>query len=870
MANQLVESVGARLVLTGRSRFVADAIASSDSMKVLRDSILEVSAAAGEMSANVDRSVIAESIATKSAADSAKAAAASADAAALASKRRMTAITEESGVLDAATLSASRYSTVITGLAGNPLIRGAALFGGGALALGAYEGIKQYTAFQAKMTQSVTLAGVPMKTLNGLMSNALAISKATGISALNVAQQYYRISSNNAGLKETAGLLERQESAVAKLSVILGLTQPGDIDQVARIFGAITNAGRNNALQGTGGRNYNQIAAETAAAVGVGDLKGTEISGFLGKGVLQVGQALHLNLADILTMAAIQTRFASNPSTAGTLTAHFLNQLATPTEQGVKAEGMVGVYPGQLEKMMQNPKVGVGGAVKYLWSAFGKGLAYGSTSLANYPSFGGNPAGPQSAAAQLQAWGMQMSPGEYQAFTTGRGITPAMRRQMQTTLATKAFGGARQEVPFLTVAANPQLYAAAHGYILSHGNATDFNRNLAITEQTPAFQQAKAINEFKLTLMSFGQQMTGFYTKGLRYLGDMAAWFGENKGVLKALLGIGVAVVGFSTGIIVLHKMAQAWGYLKDAYQTITGTSTGGLMGEMVSQQIVTNDLLGRIAMENGINGFGGARGSGQGMFPGMGGAEADTAGFWSKSRGATGFAGVLETGAIAVGITDLIGHGLQAIFQNPKSYGNRLGHAMTPTGFFGDIHTIAMNLASIHRSKVKLAASTNLPGVIPGYYAGGDGRSVTVATTCQPPKQRALFAWDAAHNDIPGLERYIAKMKGIEAANPGVNNATGNNALAQANLAGLAIDKIIKSVSPKTTSGKTTSQVFDNLDTHVDNLGQIVKELRAERHPGLCQRYADGQAGERSEQGSHRSHGRQCWPIRSGHLASL
>lgn len=476
--------------------------------------------------------------------------------------------TEHTAALDAGTLAAMKnkkalddlteshkgLSKSVADLGSGPLGKFGEWATGGAVAVG-IESMKQYTQLQQQYVKLFTLAGLPKNQVNKVMTEGINISKQTGVAFSDVANQAYRIQSALAGTHAPASKLVSLMKQAANLAVLFNTPTGAPSELLGRLYGNLGFAGQKNKsgsqLQGVGSAQH--ITELLSATVGAGDMQPQDLIGALSKGLTQSGQAVGAKLPDILSWIALSTKLGANASTSGTLISHSLQQIATPSEQGTKSELMFGVQSGDLQQIIQ--KQGIGAAEKYLVGHIFNGL----NTPGYYPAFNSTTApGQASAVAQMKAWGLKPSQiAEYQnnfglnkqqqayiAYHGGfaPGETKAQENEQKQALqliSTKAFGGARQEIPWLTIAENPQAFASAEKFIKSNTNSKTFNAKLQAAMNTPARQldiAKKNIENYGLTI---GKELTPGALDGVHAFVGALKVLANNKGVL---LGVATAI----------------------------------------------------------------------------------------------------------------------------------------------------------------------------------------------------------------------------------------------------------------------------------------------------------------------------------------
>lgn len=482
-------------------------------------------------------------------------------------KNTAAADTEHTAALDAATLAAMKnkkaldelteshkgLSKSVADLGSGPLGKFGEWATGGAVAVG-IESMKHYTQLQQQYVKLFTLAGLPKNQVNKVMTEGINISKQTGVAFSDVANQAYRIQSALAGTHAPATKLVSLMKQAANLAVLFNTPTGAPSELLGRLFGNLGFAGQKNKsgsqLQGVG--NAQHITQLLSATVGAGDMQPSDVIGALSKGLTQSGQAVGAKLPDILSWIALSTKLGANASTTGTLISHSLQQIATPSEQGQKSELMFGVQSGDLKSIIQ--KKGIGAAEQYLVGSIFSGL----NTPGYYPAFGKNAPGQASAIAQMQAWGMKPSDiaqvqnhyglnAQQQAYVAyhggfAPGETKAQeneQKQMLQFISTKAFGGARQELPWLTIAENPGAYAQVEKLIMGNTNPKTFNAKLQAAYNAPARQFDIAKKNIESYGLQIGKELTPGALAGVKAFVSALKVLANNKGVL---IGVATAI----------------------------------------------------------------------------------------------------------------------------------------------------------------------------------------------------------------------------------------------------------------------------------------------------------------------------------------
>jgi hypothetical protein len=813
-----VTSVGARLILSGRSAFVASADAATDAMKAFRDVTLEAADAAKTLSGSVDAST-ADIMAATRASSAVTTEAATANTVAVekqidiqkawaaANAESVLGHQKQADAVDKLTVSTTKYEGALAGLASNTLIKKLSLYGDVGVAGAAYEGLKQYMSLSQQMTQVTAQAGVAAKNLPTLTQGVMGISRETGESFAAVAEQLYRIASARAGLHSTNQELLRLTQMSAQLNVLGNVTGDSSQELTARVIGALMNA------QLVGAKNPQQIAALANAAVGAGDIRMSQLIASIGRGAIPAAKLVGVSAPQTLAWIDLLTKLGNNPSTAGTLIAHNLISLGGATEQAQKVMEMIGLSPSAIQDVMKTPANkggGLAGAVKDL---LGHMKQFNPVSY--YPATGGNAAGYSSAMYQLQAYGI-LTPSQIQQWTQGN-LSPSAQSDLETKLIAKMFGAAKQSVPIATLVKYLPQFTQTLNQINAQANQSQYAKDVGLAENTPQNTMLRVRRSLDTMSYSIGQEVYPTLKKMAEYGGDVALWLGKNPEVTVWLVRIGAAILTFTTGVIAINKISKVW----NAFLNLFGK--GVLTGQSANTASLDTNTAALTRLTEVMGGEG-VEGGGRGGVLGAGG------GFFSTGVSAGGLLGAAIPAAI---ITDLLGHGLQAIFAK-GSYGNNLGYAMTFTGMLHDLDIIAHNTTQTNNYHRIQASATHLQGygttairVIPAHVVNGKliGPTDIYGPTPGSP------AWNYAHGNVGGLLQYLNREYQIAKANPGKNNTTGIIAQNQINLTTDAIRKLggelAGSSFGKTKSGKSAAEVLEHLDNTQQDLFDLLEYLK-------------------------------------------
>lgn len=646
-----VEDIGARLVIEDGGA-IAEIQALTDEVDKLQKALLRLGTTADASMKKVTASgAEADAAAGTAAASSKKAGVAAEDAGAagvMAAQAHGQAIDETTVKTEKLRKSTQSLKSDIESVGSGPV--GKAGIGGIAVGLGVVgESIDQYVKFNKQMTQLFTQAGIAKSRIPALSAGALKIGEQTGVNFSDVANQLYRIASASSGLKETNRQILSLGKSAADIAVLFNVSPGAPTEQVARLFGSVFNAAKSNKLQQTGGSPAG-LAALLNAAVGTGDIRGQDLIGALGRGVLQSGEAVGAKLPDILSWIDLSTRLGAQPSTSGTLIAHSLQQIATPSEQGQKAEEMFGINPGDLRTIMQ--KQGIGQAVSYLTNSLKN-----YNPLPYYPVTGKNAAGAASANQQLTDWGL--SPALI-ASMQNHTLTQSQQGQIEQFMLTKIFGGARQEIPVLSIAENPTLYSDIERQIRAQANLSTYNKDLKGALGTPAQQLQIGMRQLQGYSIQLGKDLTPALVKFVHGVVDAAKYLSDHRALLDGILISAGSLAALGASFFILSKIIKLFTGIGKAGSAIGRLlGFGGGSGKNVPVTANTDAIeentgaILRLTETMGISGAEGLGGKGAGALSPYGTLEGDAAA-GATGAGETGL--LARVGGLGVGSKLLLG----------------------------------------------------------------------------------------------------------------------------------------------------------------------------------------------------------------------
>lgn len=745
----VVTEVGARLVLTGRAGFVSEADLAIRKIEQITLAAQKMgnsfTVAMGKMETATAKAGMGAGAAGAGMGAGAAGAAerdAAAVAAAEASKQRSIA-----GTVAAGEAAAAKSESNLQRLAANPIIKKTAMWGTGAFALGAYETVKHYGAFQAAIAQSTIDAGLKLKDLPYAQAQMLDISRQTGVSALDVANSLYRVQSSLAGTHATLKDVINTTKDAAKLDVLFNIPKGAATEQTSRIMGSMMYT------QLPGAKDPKEIMALINSAVGHGDIRGQDMIAALGK-VLPAARSLKLQAPDLFGWIDTLTKSGMQGSQAGTLIRTSMQQLATPSEQGNRAEQMLGIHGGDLKRIMTTE--GIPQAIQYLQNAMAK-----FNPTASFPKTGGGAAGAESAMNQLKSWGI-LNPGDpvtpeiaaqyeklgmkvptdlgadtIKAFTEGT-MTKDQQDQVQSALITKVFGGAKGSLPMLALMNDPKAYKELVDSIKKAATPEELAKSMARAMDTPQRQMQISRTNIANTGMDIGKALTPAAVLGFHALESVARYLGDHHAVLFSLAGALAALVTAAVGVSVVSRIAKLTGYFKDLFggsgsilDRLSGKggtvaagavmeTAGATMETAAGTMIVAADTMMAAAGKGAVGGLGGGGGLGRdGLSPyGITYPGTDPAPLPGSKPNTV-------IGNIKSYTASLLSSLRMVAYSNPEMVGAALSNALLPQNGAMQASDIAAG-AKIH-PKMKLSAEqvlgygvdTSHLGKLPTTYAG-------------------------------------------------------------------------------------------------------------------------------------------------------
>ena len=558
-----VEDVGARLVLTGRTEFVAGMDEAAASTREFQKALSGVA----RTSLNLDRrlaSLQATTAATKDVTKATTDAIGVEDAAAAASGRRTGASRVEQQAIRDTTKAAEDHVSKLEQLAKNPIIAKGALFGGGALAVGAYEAVKQYTNFNKLVTQSAVDAGVKVGNLKEVQKSLIDLSGQYGVTLNDAANTWYRIASSAAGTHATMKQMKEYTKDALKLDVLFNIPKGAQTEATSRIMGAMMNANL------PGAETPAKIMALMNAGVGHGDIRGADMVSALGKAT-SAASFTGVRAVDVVSWIDTLTKLGMNGSQAGTLINHSMQQLTTgSSEQAQKALLSVGIDPGQMSKITTTQ--GLPAAINFLMSTIKKG---GNTAGSYFPSYNGNAMGQASASAQQDAW-LLADPKTMADWRSGKGVSDSEAHTILAGFLSKMFGAAKSASPLLALASDPQKLADLTASIQKAASPEALKQSMQTAMNTPGRQMDIARQNVTNAFVTAGQELTPMAATGMNVLKDIASYFVSHKDALVAVMGAIGSFVIIAGGVAVADRIRKAVGYVGDLFGILGNAGSAG------------------------------------------------------------------------------------------------------------------------------------------------------------------------------------------------------------------------------------------------------------------------------------------------------
>jgi TP901 family phage tail tape measure protein len=405
-----------------------------------------------------------------------------------------------------------------------------------------YESVKKYADFNKRLTQAAAESGMSVKRLPQIQKGLLDISKTTGQSANDLADAMYRVNSATAswhnGLgasnKELLGLTKQ----VSQLSVLGNIPAGKQQEQAARVIGAFSNAN----LIGTG-RDPAKVAALINATAGSGDIRPAEIISSVGRGLLTSAKLNKIKASDAMAWVDLMTSFGATGSIAGTQVTHGMNLLFNPSEQGMKAERMMGINIGDMSRVYKQGYGGMTGLEAV--SKFFNDKMQRWAPAQNYGKYGGK-TGPAGAQKQFEAW----TAGGFSAEDIKKwqsGTLGAKKLQdMQTFMLTKIFGGAKQLIPVATLLTEGNTLHGLVQAINKRSTPQAYQKALNVGLNTPQVQLNKIKASITADLINIGQTLLPIVVTVGKGLAALVGFFAKFKVALYGLLGVATTLIALA------------------------------------------------------------------------------------------------------------------------------------------------------------------------------------------------------------------------------------------------------------------------------------------------------------------------------------
>jgi hypothetical protein len=488
----------------------------------------------------------------------------------------------------------TKMQKALSGVAsiGTPAFSKAAFWGAAGVLGLAYEGIKKYTEFNALMTTSITQAGRNINELPYLSKQALNISMQTGQSANDVANAMYRVASGTAGWVEhlkngrtqiglTAQQLVDMTKQVSNLTILGNIPAGTQQEQAARVLTAMINSG----VRGVG--NSSQAAALVNASVGAGDLRMSEMTAAMGRGVLTAAKVNGVSATDAMSYIDLLTSMGTTGSVAGNYVKTALTLLSNPSQIGSRAQEMLGITSGEMGQIIRSQ--GLGPAAQFLMAHMNQ-----FAPPAFFPKYKGA-GGRQGAINMLETWaGGSINNQTIADWSSGVFNKPtnqltSQQQQELNTLKTmefvKMFGGAKQLMGVATLLENIPKFMAINSQITSHSTPGYYKHVLNIAESTPQVQFHKMWNTIMADLMNFGKDILPVGLKMTGVLTDVVNGLTKFKVVL-------IPIVAGIAGMAAIAGISKLAGIMYEGYGAVGGVLNAGDRGVNFLGRIFRNEKM--------------------------------------------------------------------------------------------------------------------------------------------------------------------------------------------------------------------------------------------------------------------------------------
>ena len=456
----------------------------------------------------------------------------------------------------------------VGGSAATGLIKASKWIAGGA-AITAYESIKKYMSFQQSVTESITQAGVPISEQKAIMSGLLDISTKVGVKANDMAAIFFRVASSVSGTHTPLKKMLEISSAIAKLNV-LGNVAPGQAsEQTARVVMALYNLN----LKGTG-HDLNKIIGTVSGISGSSDARSRDVIAGFSSGLGLAAQSYGLSAAEAGAVFSVFTKLGMKPASAGVYAGRSIQQLFSPTVQGSKGLGILGIDPFQLKHIEDTQ--GFGGALKFLNDK----LSGDIKPLGSYAKYKGK-TGVAAAQAQLQTWfngsltqtmindlGKKVKGSDFQnelssQLKQGVGLTPEQWGVIKNMIITRAFGGQRGALQVGGLLGNLDLYNSALGNIQNNSNPKKVNQLTKIALNTPGQQFKMVEARISADFIKIGQIITPTFIRIAKAIVGFFDVFSKFKYAVKDVVDVLGLVLVIGIGLKSLRTAFKVFDFFK-------------------------------------------------------------------------------------------------------------------------------------------------------------------------------------------------------------------------------------------------------------------------------------------------------------------
>jgi hypothetical protein len=420
---------------------------------------------------------------------------------------------------------------------------------GAAAAIVGYEGLKIHAQFQSAMLQSENLAGIAQSRMAALTAGIKNMAPAVNQGLVPLANALYRIASTPAGLKATNAELLNMVKYSAMLTTIGG---PGtDLEQTARIMGGVLSSGVK------GAKSPQAIAQMAAATVGAGDLKMSDVTSFLGTGVMTSAKLTGIPMNQVMAYLALAGSNLMSGQVSGHAIAHGLQLMFAPTPAAQQALGVVGLGATTLAQTGRNK--GLGAATAQLGQALKAPL--GADADPNSPGLG----------ATLTKFGF--TPAQIaQAQTVGLGQMGSEGQSLMNLILTRMFGGAKMGIPLDMLVSENSNYSGILKRINKASGSPDLiNKDMARQLDTLSGKAGVFGKSMQKLADTIGTALTPVAKDFLTVATDVANVLGKNEAVAGALGGAISLVLGPAIVIYGIRKFQAMGSAIADVVKGFAG-----------------------------------------------------------------------------------------------------------------------------------------------------------------------------------------------------------------------------------------------------------------------------------------------------------